>query len=523
MWSILFASLLTVLLMWVVYIVMGMVDKLVITPLRIKRIMNRQGVKGPSGYWVLGNILEMVKIRQAEANKDMKTGDYNIMSHVQPYEAQNCQAYGKMHMWWLGWQATIRIANLDLIKQVLAKDVFTMPQIQFKFLSELIGKGLVTTNGEEWALHRQIVNPAFHQGKLKAMVSIMEKCASSMANEWEEKVKDGGGCVELEVSHYMANVTADIIAHTAFGSSYEKGRKVFEHQLSLFNIIFQKLKFFIIPGYRFLPTPLNIKILMTQIGISRSLKEIIQARKYMVNMTKNASNGNDLLGLMLTATSQKTQDVKGGKVHFGIQQLMDNCKTFFFAGYETTATLLTWTMMLLASHTTWQECARAEVIDVCGDGDHPFNADMLDKLKMLTMILNEALRLFPPIVDQVREVVMDVKLGDLDIPKGSTLYFPRLSIHHDPELWGTNVHEFKPERFANGVAKATKHPLAFMPFSFGPRFCVGQGFAMEEAKSILVVILRRFRFQLSSNYRHAPCFRGTLKPKYGVLVMLESL
>ncbi len=71
-----------------------------------------------------------------------------------------------------------------------------------------------------------------------------------MANEWEEKVKDGGGCVELEVSHYMANVTADIIAHTTFGSSYEKGRKVFEHQLSLFNIIFQKLKFFIIPGYK---------------------------------------------------------------------------------------------------------------------------------------------------------------------------------------------------------------------------------------------------------------------------------
>ncbi len=100
-------------------------------------------------------------------------------------------------------------------------------------------------------------------------------------------------------------------------------------------------------------------------------------------MTKNASYGNDLLGLMLTATSQKTQDVKGGKVHFGMQQLMDNCKTFFFAGYETTATLLTWTMMLLASHTTWQECARAEVIDVCGDGDHPFNADMLDKLKMV--------------------------------------------------------------------------------------------------------------------------------------------
>ncbi len=87
---------------------------------------------------------------------------------------------------------------------------------------------------------------------------------------------------------------------------------------------------------RILPTPLNTKILMTQIGISRSLKKIIQAQKYMVNMTKNASYGNDLLGLMLTRTSQKTQDVKGGKVHFGMQQLMDNCKTFFLARCETT-------------------------------------------------------------------------------------------------------------------------------------------------------------------------------------------
>jgi cytokinin trans-hydroxylase len=77
---------------------------------------------------------------------------------------------------------------------------------------------------------------------------------------------------------------------------------------------------------------------MTQIGISRSLKEIIQARKHMVNMTKTASYGNDLLGLMLTTTSQKTRNVKGGNVHFGMQQLMDNCKTFFFTGYETIAT-----------------------------------------------------------------------------------------------------------------------------------------------------------------------------------------
>jgi cytochrome P450 len=85
---------------------------------------------------------------------------------------------------------------------------------------------------------------------------------------------------------------------------------------------------------------------------------------------------------------------------------------------------------------------------------------------------------------------MDVHLGEPHIPKGLALYFPRLAIHHYPTLWGEDAHEFKPKRFVDGIAKATKHPLALMPFSFGPRFCVGQGFALDEAKSILVVILQ---------------------------------
>jgi cytochrome P450 len=147
----------------------------------------------------------------------------------------------------------------------------------------------------------------------------------------------------------------------------------------------------------------------------------------------------------------------------------------------------------------------------------------LDVWVQLTMVLNETLRLFPPILDQNIEATMDMKLGDLHIPKGLNLYFPRLAIHHDYELWGADVHEFKPERFVDGIAKASKNPFAFMPFALGPRFCVGQGFALEEAKLVLVLVLQRFRFHLSSNYRHAPHQKVTLKPKYGVPMILECL
>jgi len=93
-WSALSTSLLTVLLMWVAYIVVGAVDKFVISPMRIKRIMNSQGVKGPSSHFLLGNLPEMTMLEEAETKKDMKTGDYDIVPHVQPFHVQNCQAYG---------------------------------------------------------------------------------------------------------------------------------------------------------------------------------------------------------------------------------------------------------------------------------------------------------------------------------------------------------------------------------------------------------------------------------------------
>ncbi|CAN5960418.1 unnamed protein product [Sphagnum jensenii] len=482
--------------------------------MRIKRIMNSQGVKGPSSHFLLGNLPEITMLEEAETKKDMKTGDYDIVSHVQPFNVQYCLMvlivfrkrsehprevndyvenfvqetqnlqFRKSYLWWLGWEPRITITDLDLIKQVLPnKDhAFTKSQMMLKFMMPVIGKGLVTTDGEEWALHRRIVNPAFHHEKLKAMVIPMEKSASSMAHEWEKKVRDGGGNVELEVGDYMTRVTADIIALTAFGSNYEKGKKVFEQQVALMNLTDQR------------------------------------------DMVKgaNVSYGNDLLGLMLSATIEETV-IKGGKVHFGMQVLIDNCKTFFIEGHETTSTLLTWAMMLLGSHTIWQERAREEVIEVCGHGDHPIDANMLNKLKTLTMILNETLRVFSPISDQTKEAAMDMKLGDLHIPKGLNIYIPRLAIHHDPELWGADVHEFKPERFVDGIAKASKNPFAFMPFSFGPRFCVGQGFALEEAKLVLVVILQRFRFHLSPNYRHAPHDKVTVKPKCGVPMILECL
>nr|GEV13402.1 cytochrome P450 734A1-like [Tanacetum cinerariifolium] len=140
-------------------------------------------------------------------------------------------------------------------------------------------------------------------------------------------------------------------------------------------------------------------------------------------------------------------------------------------------------------HPTWQDMARDEVRGVCGSHDIP-TKDCVSKLKTLTMILNESLRLYPPIVASIRRAKADVELGGYKIPRGTELLIPILAVHHDQTIWGKDANEFNPRRFSDGVARAGKHPLAFIPFGLGVRTCIGQNLAMLQAKLTIAMILQ---------------------------------
>ena len=137
------------------------------------------------------------------------------------------------------------------------------------------------------------------------------------------------------------------------------------------------------------------------------------------------------------------------------------------------------------------------------------------------MILNETLRLYPPLAQLQRQTYKPMKLGSLSIPAGTLLLLPVVAIHHDQDLWGSDANEFNPARFSDGIAKAAKHPLAFMPFGLGPRICVGQNFALLEAKVVLAMILPRFSFVTSPSYSHAPVMVFTMRPQHGAQVILH--
>lgn len=490
-----------------------------VRPRRVEKWLREQGWKGnPYRVWY-GDLKDVGRMSVA-AHSNPISLHQDILPYVLPFHHHIITKYGKRCLIWQGPSPRIIVTEPDLIKEVLNKhEVFV--KVYAHPLNKLLISGLTVHEGQKWAKHRRILNPAFTITKLKDMIPMMHVSCTELVKKWQSMFGDKGSSHEIDVWPFFENLTADVISRTAFGSNFEQGKKVFLLQREQAQLIVQLSRTVYIPGLRFLPMGKIKRMKEIDREVRDVLRGIIQRREEAMRVGEKTSN--DMLGILLESNSREVEgDGNRKELGISIEDVIDECKLFYFAGQETTSNLLVWTMVMLSIHQNWQTQAREEVLQVFGKSIPDF--DGLNQLKKVNLILHEVLRLYPPATTIARVTREKIKLGDTTLPAGTGLVLPILFVHHDKEIWGDDAKEFKPERFAQGVANATKGRIAaFFPFSLGPRICIGQNFSMVEAKLVLAMILQHFSFELSPSYEHAPVPVLTLQPKYGAKIMFSKI
>ncbi|KAH6759359.1 hypothetical protein C2S51_019594 [Perilla frutescens var. frutescens] len=480
-------------------------------PRKLEKFLRGQGMNGTRYSPFLRDVRDCVSSMIAEQPKTLQLSD-DILPHLYRFYMQNLSKYGKNSFIWFGPWPLLNISDPEIVKEMMKKsDVIGRP---YKGIEKILTAGLVTLQGPKWAHHRKILNPAFHLDKLKNMVPAIYLSCSSMINKLDTMVSRSN---EIDIWPYLEDLSGDVISRTAFGSSHQEGRKIFELQKEKLKFITQVMMLGFIPKWRYVPTKVNRKVASIIEEIKWRIKGIIEKRQKAMDEAPS----NDLLGILLDSNARFIKEEGNGNCGMSVEDVINECEMFYLAGSETTSCFLLWTMVLLCQHPHWQTRAREEVNRVFGDSQPTFES--LNHLKTVTMILQEVLRLYPSVPVILRRTKEEVQLGKWTIPAGVYLQLLIGLLHHDPKIWGDDAKEFNPLRFSGGVSAATTSPYSYIPFAAGPHLCIGQNFAMIEAKMAIAMILRRFSFDLSPSYSHAPFLSLTIAPQYGATMILRKL
>ncbi|KAL6909757.1 hypothetical protein ACP4OV_001416 [Aristida adscensionis] len=488
-------------------------------PRRLGRALQSQGLRGTAYRSLAGDAPLGERLDREARSRPLPLGCHDVVPRAMPLFHQTMKQYGKPSITWFGPIPRVTITQPELVREVMSNKLGHFGKLKLGRLQRRLHNGVGSHEGEKWAKHRRIINPAFHQEKLKRMLPAFAACCTDLMDRWEGLMHTVEEACEVDVWPEMQNLTGDVISRAAFGSSYLEGRRIFQLQGEQIELTIQTMDKLHIPGYLYLPTRTNRRMKHIAMEIERALRCIIAKRENALRTGETTSD--DLLGLLLESNMEHSRGKGGSDAGITTDDVIGECKLFYFAGMETTSVLLTWTTVVLSMHPEWQDRAREEVLRVFGTRTPDY--DGLSRLRIVTMVLYEVLRLYTPLTALHRRTNKPTELGGIRYPAGVVLTLPLLCVHHDKDVWGPDADKFKPERFADGIFRASREAPAFFPFGWGPRICVAQNFALLEAKIGLAMILQRFTFELSPAYSHAPVSVGLLKPEHGAQIRLKSL
>ena len=367
----------------------------------------------------------------------------------------------------------VLVRDPELIQQSLAQGHTVMRKDRFtRELDRVLGKGLVTSEGNLWRRQRKLVAHAFIPRRIRTYGDAMVAAAHRSLADW----KDGQ---EINIYESMAELTMDVVGRTLFDTDVRDTAREVGDALNVISDYYSQVLESPIKPPDWWPSPGMFRFRRAARNVDRIVAEMIEARR------EARRDRGDLLSALLQA-----QDEEGGGM--SNQQLRDECITLFLAGHETTSIALGHTFYLLSKHPEIESKLHREVAAVLED--RRATAEDYPRLEYTERVIKESMRLYPPVYAIGRQLLEDFELGGYTLEKGVTLLFAQWVTHRRPESFPDPL-RFDPDRWLPERA-AKIHRYAYFPFGGGPRICIGNHFAMMEAVLLLATLIRAYRFDL---------------------------
>jgi cytochrome P450 len=403
------------------------------------------------------------------------------------------------------WRRTFVVNEPNAIRRVLLDNAanYTKSEVSRRLLEPGLGRGLLTSEGETWRRHRRIMAPAFDPRSVAGYVPVMTEITQGLLAKWDELPPSS----EVDVAAAMMHATLHIISRAMFSSDSDEIVDVVEGGVSRYQTTVR-------PSLLDL---LHVPEWLTHIVAPQPTDGIFDEFDKSVDRLLTArgrepdAEPKDLLARLLAARDSET----GGGMTAA--EVRDQVVTIFMAGHETTAQALSWTWYLLSQHPAEEAKLHRELAMVLG-GRPPRHEDLAN-LRYTRMVIEESMRLYPPAHTIARQPVAADELLGHRIPAGAEVLIVPWLLHRKPSLW-ERADCFEPERFAP-ERSAARPRFAYIPFGGGPRICIGAAFAMEEAMVILGTIAQRYRLRLKPGHVVEPQGLITLRPRYGLRMILE--
>ncbi|VDI83243.1 Hypothetical predicted protein [Mytilus galloprovincialis] len=475
----------------------------------------RFGIPGPRPTLFLGNFMLYMKKGVLKADIEM------------------VEKHGKFFGQYFGNMSSLLVSDVDIIKQICIKDFSKFPNrlAEGDNNDPYLKDAVSIARDEHWKFLRSSISPTFSSGKMRQMMTLLQKCVNDMVEKMKKDTENGE---VVDVCKYCGSFSMDVIASTAFGidvdAQNDPDNAFIKNAKKAFSSGFKNPMVLLIIFFPF------TRRLLPYLKISTMSKDMANFFNSAVNTVieerrSDNTKRQDLLGLMLNAHTDKEKSEENIELSSSTlkdfkkrpltnNEILANSLIFFLAGYETTANVLSFVLYCLALYPDYADKVRHEVADNIGKEKPTY--DNVSKLQYLDMFICEVLRLYGSAARFNRITEEDIEIGGYKIPKGTDIQFPVGAIHRDPELW-PEPEVFDPERFTP-ENKEKRHPYAWLPFGVGPRNCVGMRLALIELKMAAVTMIQNFTVVRCDETEVPITFDkgGFIKAQNGIKLKLEK-